>query len=134
MKMWFLEYPEVAHILNDDVLRIFHPVQKDEFIDFELNERSVVLTHGKRKIEFKREAFKSLESQVLKIRSFWINEIFKEEDLDAKRPKISKNQFSVLLANRKYGQVFTTNGNLFTGWGEVYRVFCDLESAKKIWT
>ena len=36
-----------------------------------------------------------------------------------------------MFCNSKYGQVLTTNKNLFTGWGNVYQIFENKEDARK---
>lgn len=68
--------------------------------------------------------------QVLNIRSFWIHHWLSQKELKLRKPKISEGQFMLMLTKPETGHVLTTNGNLYTGWGEVYKVFDDLKSAR----
>lgn len=127
---WFRQHPEVAHTWGEGVLRIFHPIQEKRFIELEYSKDSILITCETRKTEFKRERFKDLEQQVIKIRGFWVRELLNREEAKIPKPEILKGQYSLMLSNSKYGQVLTVDGNLFTGWGKVFKVFNDLESAK----
>jgi len=130
MKMWFQEHPEVKHTWDKNTLRIWHPFSPGKFFNFDFSQNSVVIEYENKRAEFKKERFKNLEEQVFRIRGFWINELLTKKELEIRRPKILEEQFSLLMTNQKYGQVLTLDGNLFTGWGDVFKVFNDLESAK----
>ena len=130
MKMWLLEHPEVKHTWDNGTLRIWHPCSPSKLINFDLSPNSIVIEYENKRTEFKKERFKNLEEQVFRIRGFWINELLPKKELEIRRPKILEEQFLLLMTNQKYGQVLTVDGNLFTGWGDVFKIFNDLESAK----
>jgi len=115
MNTWFLDHPEVSHIWNRNVLKIFHPTSQEKFIKFELSKNSILIEYGVKNVKFERKKFKNLPEQVLTIKGYWINELLKNVENSVKMPELLKHQFSVMLVNQKYGQVLTTNGNLFTG-------------------
>ncbi len=130
MEMWLQEHPEIKHFWGENMLKISDPIEEGKFIQFDLSKNTIAIEYKGKITEFKKERLKNLKEQVFAIQGFWINQLFTEEELDIRKPMIFENQFLTMLTNRKYGQVLTLHGNLFTGWGEVYKVFDDLESAR----
>ena len=131
MKVWLSEYPEVNHEWRKTELIIYHPTNKSQKVSFLSNSKSVTITFQETKKVFKREFFQDIATQVLKIRGYWIRNTFQIQDLEIRKPKLCNNQVAVLHCNSKFGHVLTIDLNLFTGWGEVYRIFDNIEFAKE---
>ena len=130
MKEWFHDHPEINHFWDGRNLKIWHPVNHNKSINFELSSKSIIIEYEDERIEFNKRLFKNLSEQVLNIRGYWINELLTKKELSIRKPKLKDYQFSVVLTNSRYGQVLTIDRNIFTGWGEVFKVFDNLENAR----
>ena len=131
MEIWFKEHPEISHEWEENQLRIIHPKQSGNYITFKFDSKSLKIEHIKKVKTFHSKYLKKIDEQVLEIRGFWINEFLTKEDTEIKKPKLKENQIAAMFCNSKYGQVLTTNKNIFTGWGNVYQIFENKEDAKK---
>lgn len=131
MENWFKEHPEIAHHWLKNQLKISHPKKSENFINFRFDSKSIRINNGNKDKIFKRNLFKNIQEQIFKIRGYWINEFLSKEDTKITKPKLKENQIVAMFCNSKYGQVLTTNKNLFTGWGNVYQIFENKEDARK---
>ena len=131
MNNWFAEHPEINHQWKESELKIHHPNEMNKFLTFQFDSKKIKVQNENKEKLFYRELFTNIEEQVLKIRSFWINELLNKEETEIKKPDLKENQIAIMFCNRKYGQVLTTEKNVFTGWGNVYLIFENEKEAKK---
>ncbi len=130
MKNWFEVHPEIYHKWNKNKLVIFHPSDKKKECVFIYNSNTLYIENHLKKTKFERKLFTSIFDQVFRIRGFWINSFYKKQDLAVKKPHLVDNECVVKVCNRRYGQVLTVDKNIFTGWGEVYKIFDTIEEAE----
>jgi hypothetical protein len=131
MEGWFREHPEVNHEWKENQLMINHPKVFENYITCEFDSKLIRIENEKKEKTFKRKLFGSIELQVFKIRGYWIHNFLTKEDTEITEPELKENQIVAMFCNSKYGQVLTTNKNLFTGWGNVYQIFESKEDAQK---
>jgi hypothetical protein len=133
MNQWFIEHPEINHQWKENELKIFYPNNPNKFLTFNYDSKRIKIENENEKTEkvFYRNIFKNLEMQVFKIRGFWINNILKKEETEIIKPELKENEIAIMFCNRKYGQLLTTDKNVFTGWGNVYHIFENEKEAKK---
>ena len=130
MKNWFNEHPEISHKWYENKLIISHPSDKKKECVFIYNSNSLFIENHFKKAKFNRKLFTSIFEQVFRIRGFWINGFYKRQELAIKKPHLKDNECVVMVCNRRYGQVLTVGKNIFTGWGEVYKIFDTIEEAE----
>ena len=130
MKNWFDEHPEIIHKWNEKELIILHPREKKNECIFRYNSNSLLIENHVNKAKFDRKLFTSIFDQVFEIRGFWINSFYNEHELAVKKPQLKDNEYVVMICNRRYGQVLTVDKNVFTGWGEVYKIFDTIGQAE----
>lgn len=131
MSNWFTEHPEIKHQWKESELKIHYPNEMNKFLTFEFDSKKVKIQNENTEKVFYRELFTNIEMQVFKIRGFWINNMLKKEETELIKPKLKENEIAIIFCNRKYGQILTTDKNVFTGWGNVYHIFENKEEAKK---
>jgi len=129
MENWFAEYPEIEYHWNKNELKINHPKKVGDFLTFRFNSKFVKIQVDNRETVFKRKIFKNIGEQVFRIRGYWINNLLDGEDTGIKKPKLNEHQIAIMFCNQKYGQVLTTQKNVFNGWGNVYQIFDNEEEA-----
>ena len=131
MENWFKVHPEISHEWKENQLKINHPKQSENYTTFKFDSKALKIENKEKVKTFKSELLKKVDEQVFEIRGFWINEFLTKEDTEIKKPKLKENQIAAMFCNSKYGQVLTTNKNIFTGWGNVYQIFESKEDAKR---
>jgi|TARA_B110000037_G_scaffold185567_1_gene215099 hypothetical protein len=131
MNNWFTEHPEIKHQWKESELKIHYPTKINKFLTFEFNSKKIKIQNDNTEKIFHRELFTNIGEQVIKIRSFWINELLNKDETEIKKPDLKENQIAIMFCNRKYGQILTTEKNVFTGWGNVYQIFENKKEAKK---
>lgn len=127
----FIEHPEIKHHWNDNELKIHYPNEISKFLTFEFDSKKIRIHNENTEKVFYRDLFKSIETQVYEIIDFLMNNMLKKEGTQLIKPKLKKNEIAIIFCNRKYGQILTTDKNLFIGWGNVYHIFENEEEAKK---
>jgi hypothetical protein len=131
MNNWFNQHPEIEHQWKEKELKIHHPNKPNKFLTFKFDSKKIKIGIENDEKIFHRELFTNIEVQVYKITSFAINKLLKKEETEITKPILKKNQIAIMLCNRKYGQVLTTEKNVFTGWGNVYQIFESEKEARK---
>ncbi|MDR6238462.1 hypothetical protein [Aureibacter tunicatorum] len=131
MQKWLETHPEIKHIWGERFLKISHPVQQCKFIHFDIKRTSIEIEFEGQILKIHRKWFKSPKQQASEIRGFWVKKFIPENILEMQQPKIKTGQFVLMLTNHRFGQVLTINKNIYTGWGEVYKVFNNLNDCKK---
>lgn len=129
MERWLSGNPEIPHQWEAERLTLSHPIPTKTPFIFRCQAAAVTIKQGGLRRHFRRRLFATINQQALKIRSYWINELISAEDRAIKVPELEKGQVAILGCNSTYGQVLTTQRNVFTGWGEVYHVFNNLMEA-----
>ena len=130
MRIWLAEKPEIPHEWGDNYLIVFHPFKDSEKTRFSYSKNHILIKTEVFTKTFKRSIFKNLELQISQIFVYWIRHSFSENDLKIRKPLLKKYQFAVCRGESQTGIVLTINNNRYTGWGEVYLVFDNLEMAK----
>jgi hypothetical protein len=131
MNNWLSEHPEIKHQWKENELRIQYPNEINKFLTFEFDSKKIKVQNENKEKVFYRKLFTNIEEQVFKIRGFWINNMLKKADTEIVKPKLKENEIAIVFCNRKYGQILTTDKNVFTGWGNVYNIFENEKEAKK---
>ncbi|MHB0756861.1 hypothetical protein [Tenacibaculum ovolyticum] len=131
MDNWFSEHPEIKHQWKENELKVQYPNEMNKFLTFEFDSKKIKVQNDNKEKVFYRDLFTNIEEQVFKIRSFWINNMLKKEETEIIKPKLKENEIAIVFCNRKYGQILTTDKNVFTGWGNVYHIFENEKEAKK---
>lgn len=131
MNNWFSEHPEIKHQWKKYELKIQYPNEINKFFTFEFDSKKIKIRNENKEKVFYRELYTNIKEQVFKIRSFWINNMLKKAETEIAKPKLKENEIAIFFCNRKYGQILTTEKNVFTGWGKVYNIFENEKEAKK---
>ena len=131
MSQMFEYQPEIQFKWMGNKLEVYHPrgdVNKATIFEALKNEVSV--SYRGKTHSFRKQYFRRISDQVWDIICFWTNELMSRKDLAIFEPSINSSQYALLQCKMHTGQVLTTNGNMFGGWGDVYTVFDNLDSAR----
>jgi hypothetical protein len=116
---------ELHYELNDNILTINPPYGSKEYIHILVLRSLVVLIHGKSIRRVERKLWKSNRKIINEV----IAELFRLPDtVEIKPPAINKKQYSLILTNL-YGQILSSGGTKFNGWGNIYHVINTVEDA-----
>lgn len=124
MITWLSRYPEIPYKLGNNELIISAPNLNDPEIRFVYDKfRIVISCQNESKTFITKDEYN--DGVFIKVKGYWINNLVNHND---NRPILNQGEYSILITNH-LGQVLTTNGNLHTGWGDMYHIFSCKNSA-----
>jgi|GEM_PF-6269370 len=130
MKKRISDHPEILHKWNKGHLIVYHPRNQAQFVEYKFGYNKIEVSKDQSTKRFKRKFFTNLRDQVYQISVYGQNLLLDNKEIEDHKPPFKDNEVAVMKCNRKYGHVLTFDSNLYIGWGEIYKVFNDIDSAR----
>lgn len=130
-EIYFDYYPEITHQWSENQLIIFHPFDVSKVISFKYDTKKIIVSFDNSEKVFRKNLFQKNAWIFKRIVNYTFKKLSPVPKGGIINPKIKPHEYLVSFAARATGEVLTTNGNIYIGWGECFLKFDALEVAQK---